>query len=89
MLVTVTEWYHTKYPMHVTSSPDIPLSLFYFNQPPTTIGRFPAYRLSPWLATLALDTYINLDPSLGLLIPDDGGSTHLWNVGRQSFYTAV
>jgi hypothetical protein len=23
------------------------------------------------------------------LIPDDGGSTHLWNVGRQSFYTAV
>jgi hypothetical protein len=24
-----------------------------------------------------------------LLIPDDGGSTHLWNVGRQSFYTAV
>jgi hypothetical protein len=26
---------------------------------------------------------------LGLLIPDDGGSTHLWNVGRQLFYTAV
>jgi hypothetical protein len=26
----------------------------------------------------ALDTYINLDPFvLGLLIPDDGGSTHL------------
>jgi hypothetical protein len=24
-----------------------------------------------------------------LLIPDDGGSTHLSNVGRQSFYTAV
>jgi hypothetical protein len=23
------------------------------------------------------------------IIPDDGGSTHLWNVGRQSFYTAV
>jgi hypothetical protein len=23
------------------------------------------------------------------LIPDDEGSTHLWNVGRQSFYTAV
>jgi hypothetical protein len=22
-------------------------------------------------------------------LPDDGGSTHLWNVGRQSFYTAV
>jgi hypothetical protein len=21
--------------------------------------------------------------------PDDGGSTHVWNVGRQSFYTAV
>jgi hypothetical protein len=27
--------------------------------------------------------------SSGTLIPDDGGSTHLWNVGRQSFYTAV
>jgi hypothetical protein len=26
---------------------------------------------------------------LGLLIPDDAGSTHLWNVGRQSFYTTV
>jgi hypothetical protein len=23
------------------------------------------------------------------VIPDDGGSTHLWNVCRQSFYTAV
>jgi hypothetical protein len=23
------------------------------------------------------------------VIPDDGGSTHLWNVGRQSFYTVV
>jgi hypothetical protein len=23
------------------------------------------------------------------LITDDGGSTHLWNVGRLSFYTAV
>jgi hypothetical protein len=23
------------------------------------------------------------------IIPDDGGSTHLWNVGRQLFYTAV
>jgi hypothetical protein len=27
--------------------------------------------------------------SLGLFIPDDGGSTYLLNVGRQSFYTAV
>jgi hypothetical protein len=24
-----------------------------------------------------------------IIISDDGGSTHLWNVGRQSFYTAV
>jgi hypothetical protein len=32
----------------------------------------------PRLATPALDTYINLDPFvLGVLIPDDGGSTHL------------
>jgi hypothetical protein len=64
--------------IHFTSSPDIPLSLFYFNHLPTAIGRFPAYRLSPRLATPALDTYINLDPFvLGLLIPDDGGSMHL------------
>jgi hypothetical protein len=76
--------------IHFTSSSDIPLSLFCFNHPPTAIGRFPAYRLSPRLATPALDTYINLDPFvLGLLIPDDGGSTHLWNVGWQSFYTTV
>jgi hypothetical protein len=26
---------------------------------------------------------------LGYTAPDDGGSTHLWNVGRQSFYTVV
>jgi hypothetical protein len=24
-----------------------------------------------------------------ILFPDDGGSTHLWNVGRQLFYTVV
>jgi hypothetical protein len=57
--------------IHFTSSPDIPLSLFYFHHPPTAIGRFPAYCLSPWLATPALDTYINLDPSVARL-------THPW-----------
>jgi hypothetical protein len=30
------------------------------SNPPTAIGRFPAYRLSPRLANPALDTYINL-----------------------------
>jgi hypothetical protein len=24
-----------------------------------------------------------------MIVPDDGGSTHLLNIGRQSFYTAV
>jgi hypothetical protein len=68
----------------------IPLSFFSLTRPPTAIGRYPAYRLSPRLATQALDTLYTLDPFvLGSLIPDDGGSTHLWNVGRQSFYTAV
>jgi hypothetical protein len=38
------------YCIHLTSSPDIPLSLFYLNLPPTAIGRFLAYRLSPRLA---------------------------------------
>jgi hypothetical protein len=28
-------------------------------------------------------------PCKMIVIPDDGGSTHLWNVGRQTFYTAV
>jgi hypothetical protein len=34
------------------------LSFFYLNQPPIAIGRFLAYRLSPRLATQALDSYI-------------------------------
>jgi hypothetical protein len=76
--------------IHFTSSVDIPLSLFYFHHQPTAIGPFPAYRLPPPLTTLSLDTYkTTILLSLGLLIPDDGGSTHLWNIGRQSFYTAV
>jgi hypothetical protein len=36
----------------------IPLSFFYLNRPPTAIGHFLAYRLSPRLATQALDSYI-------------------------------
>jgi hypothetical protein len=32
---------------------------------------------------------IRRDSNRRILIPDDGGSTHLWNVGRQLFYTAV
>jgi hypothetical protein len=28
-------------------------------------------------------------PCKNIVDPDDGGSTYLWNVGRQSFYTAV
>jgi hypothetical protein len=35
-------------------SPDIPLSFFYLHHPPTVIGRFLAYRLSPRLTTQAL-----------------------------------
>jgi hypothetical protein len=63
------------HPFHILSRYT---SLFYLNHPPTAIGRFPTYRLSPRLATPALDTYINLNSFvLGLLIPDDGGSTHL------------
>jgi hypothetical protein len=33
--------------------------------------------------------YLCSHECLCILIPDDGGSTHLWNVGRQLFYTAV
>jgi hypothetical protein len=47
-----------------------------------TIGNESSHKIrndsGPRLASPALDTYINLDPfMLGLLIPDDGGSTHL------------
>jgi hypothetical protein len=53
-------------------------SLFYFHHPPTAIGPFPAYRLPPPLTTSSLDIYkTSILQSLGLLIPDDGGSTHL------------
>jgi hypothetical protein len=64
--------------IHFTSSVDTPLSLFYFHHPPTAIGPFPAYCLPPPLTTSSLDTYkTSILLSLGLLIPDDGGSTHL------------
>jgi hypothetical protein len=68
----------------------IPLSFFYF-EPPTH-----CHWLFPSLSSLTPTGYpgpgllYNCYPfALGSLIPDDGGSTHLWNVGRQSFYTAV
>jgi hypothetical protein len=67
-----------------TSLPRYTSLFLLLEPPPTAIGRFLAYRLSPRLATQALDPFV-----LGSLIPDDGGSTHLWNVVRQSFYTAV
>jgi len=68
----------------------ISLSLYYFHHPHTPIGPFPANRLPLPPSTPPLDTYItSIFLCLGLLIPDDGGSTHLWNVGRQSIYTAV
>jgi hypothetical protein len=74
---------------HPTSLSWYTLSLFYLHHPPTVIGRFLAYCLSPRLTTQAL-TPIYLDPFvLGSLIPDGGGSMHLWNVGWHSFYTAV
>jgi hypothetical protein len=53
--------------IHFTTSPDIPLSLYYFHHPPSAIGRLPAYRLSPRLATWTTDTYIYLDPSVARL----------------------
>jgi hypothetical protein len=45
------------------------------------------FKLFGW-SSISLASLISFD-FLGSLIPDDGGSTHLWNVGRQSFYTAV
>jgi hypothetical protein len=41
-----------------------------------------------WLVSYCRYSSIALDAILLSLIPDRG-STHLWNVGRQSFYTAV
>jgi hypothetical protein len=36
-----------------------------------------------------IDLIIVHDIRLEFVIPDDGGSTYLWNVGRQLFYTVV
>jgi hypothetical protein len=53
----------------------------------TGLTWFLTYRLSfPIDQPNTLDSYITAFLSL---IPDDGGSTYLWNVARQLFYTAV
>jgi hypothetical protein len=60
--------------------------------PPSAHSHWPVPSLSYLTTTGHLDTdsYNNsILQSLGLIISDDGGSTYLWNVGRQSFYTAV
>jgi hypothetical protein len=57
------------------------------DRPPTA---FPAYRLPPPLTTSSLDTYkTTILLSLGLFIPDDGGSTHLWNVDRHFIRSTI
>jgi hypothetical protein len=43
---------------------------------------FKLSRRRVWCSELSSEIYCRV-------IPDDGDSTHLWNVGRQSFYTAV
>jgi hypothetical protein len=58
----------------------------------TTHCHWPVPSLSSLTTTGHLGTGLLYKPHpfvLGSLIPDDGGSTHLWNVGRQSFYMAV
>jgi hypothetical protein len=45
-----------------------------------------------WCSELSSGIYCRvklLSTDVSEVLPDDGGSTHLWNVGRQSFYTAV
>jgi hypothetical protein len=40
-------------------------------------------------STLTIVRFQVLTAASMMFSPDDGGSTHLWNVGGQSFYTAV
>jgi hypothetical protein len=59
---------------------------------PTTHCHWPVPSRSSLTATGHLGTGLLYKPRsfvFGSLIPDEGGSTHLWNVGRQLFYTAV
>jgi hypothetical protein len=98
VVISRSHWYHPGLStrpfqglncIHLTSSPDIPLSLLL---EPTTHCHWPVPSLSSLSKTGHLGTGLLYKPDpfvLGSLIPDDGGSTHLWNVGRQSFYTAV
>jgi hypothetical protein len=68
----------------------IPLSFFYFEPPTHCHWPFPSLSsLTPTGHPGPGLLYNRNSFALGSLIPDDGGSTHLWNVGRQSFYMAV
>jgi hypothetical protein len=68
----------------------IPLSFFYFEPPTHCHWPFPSLSSLTPTGHLGPGLLYNRDPfALGSLIPDDGGSMHLWNVGRQSFYVAV
>jgi hypothetical protein len=55
------------------------------------LATFLAHKLFLWPHTVSWSTclYAVQNCLLGWLIPDDGGSTYLWNVGRQLFYTVV
>jgi len=67
------------------------LFLLLWTAHPTAIGLIPSLSsLIPDWPTQSTGLLYNRGPfALGSLIPDDGGSTYLWNVGRQLFYTAV
>jgi hypothetical protein len=70
----------------------IPLSLSsLWTAHPPAIGPIPGLSsLIPDWSTQSTGLLYNRYPfALGSLIPDYGGSTYLWNVGRQLFYTAV
>jgi hypothetical protein len=68
----------------------IPLFLLWTAHPPA-IGSIPGLlSLIPDWPTQSTGLLYNHNPfMLGSLIPDDGGSTYLRNVGRQLFYMAV
>jgi hypothetical protein len=70
-----------------------PTSLFLllWTAHPTAIGLIPSLSslIPDWPTQYTGLLYNHVPFVLGSLIPDDGGSTYLWNVGQQLFYTAV
>jgi hypothetical protein len=95
-LLKMSRWMLTKYIMYkaLQQSYNSTMALHIYILPVgwaigllvAAVGR---HSLTPSTTTTTTFRVVFWDILLCKIIADDGGSTHLWNVGRQSFYTAV